>query len=76
MKWTDYPTRTDWQKRANGTERHGDLWSDAPGPSMKYVIPADQPPGKRKVVRVKVPTTGDAYRIVSEDPLDTNSIPR
>jgi hypothetical protein len=37
MRWTDYPTRTDYVARANGVERSGSEWSDAP--KGKWVVP-------------------------------------
>jgi hypothetical protein len=61
MKWTDYPTRKDFTTRANGTERTGAYWSDAPGPGGRWVLPA----GEQQAVRI-IERNGSCYRIVSE----------
>lgn len=39
MKWTEYPTQHDRNRRENGTTRSGLAWSDAPG--GRWVVPAD-----------------------------------
>lgn len=39
MRWIQYPTEADREARRNGREREGQVWSDAPGPRRKWVVP-------------------------------------